>query len=86
MSQNNHPLFRHLRKKIVCLILLINTSIVLAQLPGKIDAIYSGTPWFDQNGKEVSAHGANIIKDKGRFYLFGEVHGDTNNAFAVFNC
>jgi hypothetical protein len=59
---------------------------VLAQLPGKTDAIYSGTPWLDQNGNVVSAHGANIIKDKGTFYLFGEAHSDTSNAFAGFNC
>lgn len=59
---------------------------VLAQLPGKTDAIYSGTPWLDQNGNVVSAHGANIIKDKGTFYLFGEAHSDTSNAFVGFNC
>ncbi|MDQ5929229.1 MAG: hypothetical protein QG594_1007, partial [Bacteroidota bacterium] len=58
----------------------------MAQISGKSTAIYSGTPWFDQNGKVVSAHGANIIKDKGKFYLFGEAHSDTSNVFAGFNC
>ncbi len=57
-----------------------------AQKPGNYDAIYSGTPWFDQNGKVVSAHAANIIKDKDKFYLFGEAHTDTSNAFVGFNC
>jgi hypothetical protein len=50
------------------------------------DAIYSGVPWLDQNGKEVNAHGACIIKEKDLFYLFGEAHTDTSNAFSGFNC
>ncbi|MFV5695255.1 family 43 glycosylhydrolase [Flavobacterium sp. LB3P122] len=86
MFRNSYAVFSHLSKKIVCIIFLINTSVLLAQLPGKTDAIYSGIPWFDQNGNIVSAHGANIIKDKGKFYLFGEAHSDTSNAFAGFNC
>jgi hypothetical protein len=48
--------------------------------------IYSGVPWFDDRGKIVSAHGANIVKDNGRYYLFGEAHSDTSNAFVGFNC
>lgn len=66
--------------------LFIGISVSFAQQPGKMDAIYSGTPWFDQNGNVVSAHGANIIKEKDIFYLFGEAHTDTSNAFAGFNC
>jgi len=50
------------------------------------NSIKSGIPWFDQNGKVVSAHGANIIKDGEKFYLFGEKHSDTSNAFAGFTC
>lgn len=57
-----------------------------AQQPGKTDAIYSGLPWYDQYGKVVSAHGANIIQEKNLFYLFGEAHTDTSNAFVGFNC
>jgi hypothetical protein len=86
MFRNNNSIFSYLIKKIGCVIFLINTSIVLAQLPGKTDAVYSGTPWFDQNGNVVSAHGANIIKENGKFYLFGEAHTDNSNAFAGFNC
>ncbi|WP_228098799.1 family 43 glycosylhydrolase [Pedobacter sp. MC2016-24] len=59
---------------------------VFAQKPGQSDAIYSGVPWFDQHGKVVSAHGANIVKDNARYYLFGEAHTDTSNAFVGFNC
>ena len=53
---------------------------------GKYDAIYSGMPWFEHQGKIVSAHGANIIKHKNKYFLFGEAHTDTSNAFAGFNC
>ena len=52
----------------------------------KNKAIYSGIPWFDDKGNTVSAHGACIIKDKDQFYLFGEAHDDSTNAFAGFNC
>ena len=50
------------------------------------NAIYSGVSWFDNRGEVVSAHGANIVKDKGRYYLFGEKHTDTSNVFVGFNC
>lgn len=78
------------RDQIVTLLLLLVLPFfsvtAVAQSKGKYDAIYSGTPWFDQNGKIVSAHGANIIKDGGRYYFFGEAHSDTSNAFVGFNC
>jgi len=68
------------------LLLLLSFNSLLAQQQRKTDAIYSGIPWYDQNGKIVSAHGANIIQEKDKFYLFGEVHSDTSNAFAGFSC
>ncbi|WP_431242029.1 family 43 glycosylhydrolase [Flavobacterium sp. P21] len=72
--------------EMACLFLLMNSAFVFAQQAGKYDAINSGTPWLDQNGNIISAHGANIIKEKDKFYLFGEAHSDTSNAFAGFNC
>ncbi|MBD8548556.1 hypothetical protein IFT82_17700 [Sphingomonas sp. CFBP 8760] len=59
---------------------------VSAQTPGRYDAIHSGTPWFDQRGLPVSAHGGGITKDGDTYYLFGEAHRDMTNAFAGFNC
>jgi len=50
------------------------------------DAIYSGIPWYDNNGNIVSAHSAGIIKEAGLYYLFGEFKSDTNNAFTGFSC
>ncbi|KDN55738.1 family 43 glycosylhydrolase [Flavobacterium seoulense] len=61
------------------------SSLATAQ-KGKIDAIYSGIPCFDNNNNVVSAHGANIVKDNGKFYLFGEFKSDTSNAFNGFSC
>lgn len=66
--------------------LLIAFHISIAQRPGSYNAIYSGVPWLDDKGNVVSAHGANIVKDNGRYYLFGEAHTDTSNAFVGFNC
>jgi len=86
MYRNNYSIFKFLSKEIIGIFLLMNITIAIAQVPGKADAIYSGTPWFDQNGNIVSAHGANIIKDNGKFYFFGEAHSDNGNAFEGFNC
>ena len=48
--------------------------------------IVNGIPWYDQNGNPVSAHGANIIKDGGKYYLFGEYKTDSANVFTGFSC
>lgn len=69
------------------LVLLVSIGYqVNAQKQAGYQAIYSGVPWFDDQGNTVSAHAAGIIKDNGRYYLFGEKHTDTGNAFAGFNC
>ncbi len=65
---------------------LSNHFFLQAQTKGKYDAIYSGVPWLDEKGNTVSAHGTNIVKDNGKYYLFGERHDDTSNAFVGFNC
>ena len=65
----------------VVLLLTLNANLLKAS-----DAICSGIPWFDVSFKTVSAHGACIVQDKDRFYLFGECKGDSSNAFVGFNC
>jgi Glycosyl hydrolases family 43 len=52
----------------------------------RYDAIYSGTPWLDNNGDAVSARGACIVKEGNKYYLFGERKSDTANTFVGFNC
>jgi hypothetical protein len=73
--------------KIIFTLFFLSTGLLsLAQKQKRYNAIYSGIAWFDEKGNTVSAHGANIVKDKGRYYLFGERHYDTSNAFAGFSC
>lgn len=48
--------------------------------------IVNGVPWFDQNGNTVNAHGACIVKENGKYYLFGEWKSDTSNSFPGFSC
>jgi hypothetical protein len=73
--------------KIILVLFILSTGFhSLAQKQKSYNAIYSGVPWFDDKGSVVSAHGACIVKENGRYYLFGERHYDTSNAFAGFNC
>ncbi len=48
--------------------------------------IVNGVPWYDQHGKIVNSHGSCIVKDGGRFWLFGEYKSDSTNAFPGFGC
>jgi hypothetical protein len=72
------------------LLLILGTIVVFlsmyAQKHSGYKTILSGIPWFDNNFKTVNAHGACIIKDNDRYYLFGEYKSDTSNAFSGFSC
>ena len=73
--------------KIIFFIFLLlggTDTICLAQNLGKI--VSNGIPWFDNNGDIVNAHGACIVEDNGRYYLFGEWKSDKSNAFPGFSC
>lgn len=48
--------------------------------------IRNGMPRFDDHGNIVNAHGACIVEEKGRYYLFGEWKSDESNAFPGFSC
>lgn len=48
--------------------------------------IVNGIPWYDQNLQPVNAHGGGIMRDNGRYWLFGEYKSDTTNAFPGFGC
>jgi len=73
--------------KILYLVLLLTgAGLTAIAQHSKVNEINSGIPWFDDRGKVVSAHGANIVSDHRRYYLFGEAHYDNSNAFAGFNC
>ncbi len=55
-------------------------------LPCLSQTIINGVPWYDQKGNAVNAHGAGIIYDNGRYWLFGEYKSDTTNCFPGFGC
>ena len=46
----------------------------------------NGVPWFDTEGNIINAHGACIVEDGGRYWLFGEYKSDESNAFPGFGC
>lgn len=48
--------------------------------------IYNGIPWYDQNGNTVNAHGACIIQEGEKYYLFGEYKTDDVNQYIGFSC
>lgn len=48
--------------------------------------IMNGVSWFDQHDRPVNAHGACILKENGRYYLFGEYKTDDENKYIGFSC
>lgn len=52
----------------------------------RYQAIYSGVPLFDQFNIEVNAHGACIVKEGDKYYLFGEYKSNKLNVFKGFSC
>lgn len=64
------------------LFLLLNAGTATAQN----NLVINGIPWFDDKGNIVNAHGACIVEENGRYYLFGEWKSDKSNAFPGFSC
>jgi hypothetical protein len=62
------------------------TTLILHSLVASAQIIRNGVPWFDERDSIVSAHGANIILDNGRYYMFGEYKTDSANVFTGFSC
>ena len=71
--------------KSICLTITLILSCLSAVTIGA-QTITNGIPWYDQDGKPVSAHGANIIRDGGKYYMFGEFKTDSANVFTGFSC
>ena len=46
--------------------------------------IKNGIQWHDQNGRPVSGHGAGMIHENGRYWLYGEYKTDSANVFTGF--
>ncbi len=74
---------------VLCSALRANASVsgtAAAIQKNSITAIHSGIPWYDDRGNTVSTRGAGLVKEGGRYYLFGEFKRDHGNAFAGFSC
>lgn len=48
--------------------------------------IYNGIPWYDQSGNAVNAHGACILEENGKYYLYGEYKTNDENKYIGFSC
>lgn len=48
--------------------------------------IFNGISWYDQKKNPVNAHGACIIQEKEKYYLFGEYKTDDVNKYIGFSC
>ena len=81
----NHSLLKSLSLCAFMGILPMSFS-VSAQAQKQSKPIVNGVPWYDQNHQPVNAHGAGIIRDGGKYWLFGEYKSDTSNAFPGFGC
>lgn len=78
-----------MKNGIIILLLGMLTSVSISAQQNKKTkkhVIISGITWYDQNSEPVSAHGANIIRDGGKYYLFGEYKTDSANVFTGFSC
>lgn len=78
-----------MKKYILCIlsIFILSIGVLHAQTqPKKENPIRNGIPWFDDRGEIVNAHGACIVEDGGRYYLFGEYKTNSVNGFNGFSC
>lgn len=73
-------------KTLVIAVCLFAVGFITAGARTSSSIVRNGIPWFDDNGKIVNAHGACIVRDGGKYYLFGEYKSDTSNAFPGFSC
>lgn len=64
--------------------LALHITSVFAQEPNR--ALVNGVPWFDDQVQIVNAHGACVVEEEGKYYLFGEFKTDSTNHFIGFSC
>ena len=67
-------------------IVLLMSVLTINKTAAQSNFIANGIQWHDDQGRPVSAHGANIIRDGDRYWLFGEYKTDSANVFNGFSC
>lgn len=78
--------FSDVRNLLLVVLLLFTNVVGSVSANGSKTIIRNGIPWFDTDGKIVNAHGACIVRDGHRYYLFGDYKSDERNAFSGFSC
>lgn len=74
-----------MKREIIIILLCAVCQVMMGQMHSE-KIIHNGIPWFDEQGNIINAHGACIIEDGGRYWLFGEYKSDDSNAFPGFGC
>lgn len=74
-----------MKRGIIIFLLCAVCQMMMGQTHSK-KTIHNGIPWFDEQGNIINAHGACIVEDGGRYWLFGEYKSDESNAFPGFGC
>lgn len=68
-------------------ILSLSMPLIACQAANQTDhLIFNGIPRYDDEGNVINAHGACIVEDEGKYYLFGEWKSDSSNSFRGFSC
>lgn len=70
-----------IRNLFTIILIIVSALCVYAE-----STIVNGVPWFDEQGNIINAHGACIVEDGDRYWLFGEYKSDDSNAFPGFGC
>lgn len=76
----------HKSHALQCMIIIAALLSILGPSASAENTIRNGVPWFDTDGNIINAHGACIVEDGGRYWLFGEYKSDESNAFPGFGC
>ncbi|MBP3566067.1 MAG: family 43 glycosylhydrolase [Paraprevotella sp.] len=48
--------------------------------------VVNGVSWYDTNGNVINAHGACVVYEGGKYWLFGEYKSNNINQFNGFSC
>jgi len=72
------------RSMIVGLSLSLLVFFVQVSLGGNVTKIVPGTPWYDQNGDKISAHGSGILYYNNVYYWYGEAEDPNHLGVACY--
>lgn len=74
-----------LRTTFLYFYLILSLSVV-ANHTNHHQILFNGVSWYDDKGQVINAHGACIIHDNSKYWLFGEYKSNGENKFNGFSC